>query len=148
MGHRRQRMANALVNYLKDVNIHLQDWRAQAFNNAPNMAGKYEGMKTHVLQKNYFSIFILCSGHSLNLVGKAAANTCSQAVDFFDFVEGLFDFFTADISRVQILTDKLSHSGTKKDDYILKRLTNTRWSCRADATKAIVSNYAEIQDAF
>jgi len=132
VGHRGQQMANALINYLKDVNINLQDCRAQAYDNAPNMAGKYEGMKTHILKENSFSIFIPCSGHSLNLVGKAAANTCSQAVDFFNFVEGLFNFFTAGTSRVQILTDKLSHSGTKKDYYILKRLSDTRWFCRAD----------------
>ncbi|CAH0560716.1 unnamed protein product [Brassicogethes aeneus] len=67
-----------------------------------------------------------CCGHSLNLVGKAAANACTSAVQFFDFVQNLYTFFTF---------------------YVLKRLSDTRWSCRAEATKAIVDGYFEIKEA-
>lgn len=31
--------------------------------------------------------------------------------------------------------------------YVLKKLSDTRWSCRAEATKAIVEGYSEIEEA-
>ena len=72
------------------------------------MSGKYCGMQALIKEQNDLCIYVPCCAHSLNLVGKAAANTCSAAVKFFDFVQEVHVFFTASPSRYQILTEALS----------------------------------------
>ena len=90
-------------------------------------------------------MFVSCCGYSLNLVGKAAADSCAGAVHFFDFVQNLYLFFTATTERFATLVKKLSENITKF--YVPKVLSETRWSCRADATKAIVRGYEKNKEA-
>jgi hypothetical protein len=109
------------------------------------MRGKYNGTQALILKKNNLSVFLPCCGHSLNLVSKAAANSCACAVHFFYFIQNLYVFFTATTERYTILVSKLSENNTKF--YVPKKLSETRWSCRADATKAIVHGYEKIKVA-
>ena len=144
-GHTGVAMANALLEFLESHNIDIKDCRGQSYDNAANMSGKYRGMQALIKEKNPLSEFVPCCGHSLNLVGKTAANTCSAALHYFDFVQQLYVFFTARTSRYATLKDKLVKAD--KQVYVPKRLSETRWSCRADATKAIVHGYSEIREA-
>ena len=57
------------------------------------MTGKYKGMKTRILELNKFAKFLPCSGHSLNLVGEAGMNCSIEAINFFDIVQELYNFF-------------------------------------------------------
>ncbi|CAH0563685.1 unnamed protein product [Brassicogethes aeneus] len=66
------------------------------------MSSKCKGMQALILEENPLSVFVPCCGHSLNLVGKAAANACTSAVQFFDFVHNLYTFFTQkEIVRIE-----------------------------------------------
>ncbi|KAL4105050.1 hypothetical protein QTP88_020340 [Uroleucon formosanum] len=145
-GHTGEATANALLKFLGDHQIDIMDCRDQSYDNAANMSGKYRGMQALILEKNHLSAFVPCCGHSLNLVGKAAANSCPSAVQFFDFMQDLYTFFTASTERYQILIEKLSKKKSGQF-YVLKKLSDTRWSCRAEATKAIVEGYSEIEEA-
>ncbi|KAL4084913.1 hypothetical protein QTP88_027781 [Uroleucon formosanum] len=71
----------------------------------------------HKIELNDCREFIPCCGHSLNLVGKTVANSCVAAIRFFDFIQNLYN------------------------------LNETRWSCRADATKAVVFGYDYTKEA-
>ncbi|XP_068994056.1 zinc finger MYM-type protein 1-like [Neodiprion pinetum] len=48
--------------------------------------------------------------------------------------------------RYGILIEKLSKKKSGQF-YVLRKLSDTRWSCRAEATKAIVDGYSEIEEA-
>lgn len=143
-GHTGFSIANALLDFLGKSNIDIQDCRGQSYDNAPNMCGKYNGMQSFITEKNHLAVLVPCCGHSLNLVGKAAANACPAAVNFFDFVQHVYVFFTACIGRYKILTEKLSQS--EGNVLVPKSLSETRWSCRADAVKAIVNGYGNIKE--
>lgn len=82
------------------------------------------------------------SGHSLNLVGQSAAECCPAAVAFFMLVEEIYVFFTASTRRYELLTESLHRCGNQV--CVLKRINTTRWSCRADATKALMQGYSQI----
>ncbi|XP_060861872.1 uncharacterized protein LOC132938900 [Metopolophium dirhodum] len=116
-GHTGIEMANTLITFLDHHKIELNDCRGQSYDNAANMSGKYQGMQALIKNKNQLAEFIPCWGHSLNLVGKTAANSCVAAIRFFDFIQTLYN------------------------------LNETRWSCRADATKAVVFGYDYIKEA-
>ena len=40
------------------------------------MSGRYNGMQAIILEKCQFAAFVPCAAHSLNLVGKCAAECC------------------------------------------------------------------------
>ncbi|XP_022163131.1 zinc finger MYM-type protein 1-like [Myzus persicae] len=146
-GHTGIEMANTLITFLDYHKIELNDCRGQSYDNAANMSGKYQGMQALIKNKNEFAEFVPCCGHSLNLVGKTAANSCVAAIRFFDFIQNLYVFFTATPTRYALLTKKLACIDKNKRVYVLKNLNETRWSCRADATKAVVFGYDFIKEA-
>ncbi len=129
-----------MVNYLLD----LSNCRGQSYDNASNMAGKYTGLQAHLKKINPVIHYVPCAGHSLNLVGvNSIDNSCKDASVFFDLLQSLYAFCAASPHRwSQIFNNK-----DVKISCTLKPLSNTRWSCRADSTKALRENYSAIREA-
>lgn len=44
-GHKGTEMAEALLDFIQQQEIDIQDCRDQSYDNAPNMSGKYKGMQ-------------------------------------------------------------------------------------------------------
>ncbi|KAE9521909.1 hypothetical protein AGLY_017716 [Aphis glycines] len=145
-GHTGKAITETLIHFLNENKIDIKDCRGQSYDNAANMSGKYNGMQAFIKRVNGYAIFVPCCGHSLNLVGKTAANSCPTAIKFFDFVQNIYVFFTSSPSRYQILTKKLSLKNSNTQFHVPKNLNDTRWSCRADATKALVLGYNEFKE--
>lgn len=143
-GHRAQEMFDALIQFLREHDLDIRDCRGQSYDNASVMSGIYNGLQAKVIEMNSVATWIPCTAHSLNLVGKNAAECCSSAVYFFDFLEKLYVFFTNSTHRYQVLTDALKAADVA---LTVKRVTTTRWSCRADATKALKLGYHQIKTA-
>jgi hypothetical protein len=141
--HTGAHMTEIALDFLKDNNIDIQDCRGQSYDNASNMSGKYNGMQQLVLEQCKYADFVPCSAHSLNLVGTHAAECCGIAVSFFDFVQRLYTFFSASTFRWQILCKKLNPLNL----VVVKMLSGTRWSTRADAVKALFEGYVPIEEA-
>ena len=137
-------MEETLKSELKELDIDLMDCHGQSYDNASNMAGKYSGLQARIKNKNPNADFIPCSAHSLNLVGACAAECCLEAVSFFGFIQNLYNFFSASTLRWEIITAHLTKCGRV---LTLKSLSGTRWSARADATKALRFGYKAFQDA-
>jgi len=144
-GHKAADMFSALNEFLQSHGIDINDCRGQSYDNASSMSGKYNGLQALVLQKNPHALWVPCAGHSLNLVGKTAAESCTSAVSFFDFLQQLYVFFTASTHRYDVLTSKLRSAD--KVLYVPKKLSETRWSCRADATRALACGFGQIKEA-
>lgn len=144
-GHTGCAIAETLICLLDDYKIDIKDCRGQSYDNAANMSGKYNGMQAIIKRVNSYAVFVPCCGHSLNLVGKTAANSCPTAIKFFDFVQNIYVFFTASTSRYQILIKKLSLKDSNIQFHVPKNLNDTRWSCRTDATKVLVLGYNEFK---
>lgn len=62
-------------------------------------------------------------------------------VKFFDFIQELYNFFSVSTHRWDILKEHLDKNNTP----VVKSLSVTRWSARADALKAFVKGYKTIQ---
>ena len=141
-GHSGIQLAESLLEYLKTNGIDIADCRGQSYDNASNMSGKYNGMQAIIRQHCNLAEYVPCVAHSLNLVGQSSANCCQNATGFFSFLQRLYSF-AASPHRWKVLTDKLS----SKSLPTVKRMSDTRWSARADATKALVKGYDEINAA-
>lgn len=82
-GHKAADMFKALVDFLQRHNLSIHDCRGQSYDNASSMSGKYNGLQALVQKQNNLAIWLPCTGHSHNLVGKNVAECCSAAVTSF-----------------------------------------------------------------
>jgi len=139
--HKAQYIADTLLNFLEDHKIPIKNCRGQSYDNAANMAGKYSGLQARIKEQCKFAIVVPCAAHSLNLVGVQAVGCVSEAVSYFQLVQKLFNFFSSSTNRWKILKGCL---GGQK---VLKNLSETRWSARADAINALHNGYNHIFEA-
>ena len=84
--HKAEAIATPLLEYLERETINFQDCRGQSYDNASNMSGKYSGMQARLKEVNPLALYIPCAGHSLNLVGTAAASCCVEVISLFGFI--------------------------------------------------------------
>lgn len=140
--HTADHLFHEVTGLLNESKIPISDCRGQSYDNASNMSGRFNGLQAKVKELNELAEFVPCSSHSLNLVGVSAAECNSEAARYFHFVQSLYVFFSSSTSRWRVLLNSLK--GKKK---VLKALSNTRWSARADAVAAIKENYTNIKSA-
>ena len=106
------------------------------------MAGRYNGMQQKILERNEFAKFILCAGHSLNLVGRSAVDCCLDAVNCFGIINEIYTFFSSSTKRWAVLKSFLQpHSK------VPKHISGTRWDAHAKATETILESYSAITNA-
>ena len=80
-------MADLVHKYLTtELQLDFNECRGQSYDNAANMAGRYNGMQQKSLERNEFAKFIPCAGHSLNLLGRSAVDCCLDAVNCFGII--------------------------------------------------------------
>ena len=139
-GHTGHQLADILLEFIEDNGISLKDLRGQSYDNAANMSGKYKGMQAIIKERNHQAEYIPCVAHSLNLVGKCAAECCQSAVRFFMFVQGLYVFFSTSTHRWNLLVDALEPLQCPT----IKPLSDTRWEARYDALHALRKGYQAV----
>ena len=137
-GHSSAQLADSLLDFLKEMGVDIKDCRGQSYDNASNM----RGLQARIKEKSQFAEYVPCFAHSLNLVGKCAAECCPEAARFFTFVENIYTFFSASTHRWGLLTNALSNCESRLP--VPKRMSDTRWSARADASSALHKSYSVI----
>ena len=143
-GHGASQMLDSLMKFLIENEINILNCRGQSYDNATNMAGPYNGLQAKVKNLCKYAEFVPCFGHSLNLVGSCAAESCPQAVLFFTFLASLFSFFSVSTYRWKILMAAINEGLAQGQALTLKRLSGTRWAERADATQALYQSYSKV----
>lgn len=130
--HKGQSMCDNVLNLLKEHEIKIEDCRAQTYDNASNMSGKYKGLQACIREVNDLAFYVPCTGHSLNLVGECSVEECTTAINFFGVLQQLYVFLSTSTHRWSILSSQ---------DANVKNLSKTRWSRRSDAAKALCNNF-------
>lgn len=82
-GHKAKDIENAVLNSLEKNGLDIMNCRGQSYDNASNMSGIYSGLQARIKTINPLADYVPCAAHSLNLVGTCAAESVSEAVDFF-----------------------------------------------------------------
>lgn len=76
-GHKAQEMFDGIMQVLEECNLDIKNCRGQSYDNASAMSGKYNGLQSKIIAENSLATY---AAHSLNLVGKAAAECCSFTI--------------------------------------------------------------------
>ena len=140
--HTGESLASTLLDFLKEHDVDIMNCRGQSYDNAANMSGKFRGMQAMIKKVNPFALYVPCAAHSLNLIGQAAVDSCKGVVYFFEFVQKLYNFFSKATHRWDMLRDVM----TSHKLVMPKDLSDTRWSARFDAEKALYQGYSHILD--
>lgn len=143
-GHKAENLENAILSTLESLGIDINDCRGQAYDNAANISGPYTGLQARIKEVNKYADYTPCAAHSLNLVGKHAAESCLMAVTYFSTIQNLYNFFSGSTHRWEILTKYCAKS---KRMITIKSLSVTRWSAQDDAVHALEHHFPEVISA-
>ncbi|XP_065665714.1 zinc finger MYM-type protein 1-like [Hydra vulgaris] len=120
-------IAARILHVLTLLNIDFKLCTGQAYDNGPNMAGKYKGVQAVLLEENPNCMFARCGNHTLNFVGVDYAESCKEAILYFGIVQQMYNFFSTSPQRWEILKQHVPAS--------LHGISKTRWSARIEAVK-------------
>jgi hypothetical protein len=134
-----KKLAQMIMDTMVDHNIPLADCRAQSYDNAANMAGKYKGVQAKILAQYPAAIFSPYGCHTLNLCGNDAAESVTEAVSFFGTIQTIYNLFSSSPKRWEIL---VKHIGSS-----LHGISDTRWSYRVESVKPFAAHLPGIKKA-
>lgn len=140
--HHSVNLEQLVIEILNKWDIDIKKCRGQSYDNASNMSGKYSGLQSRIKQHSPNAEYIPCCSHSLNLVINTAAESSRTAILYFDFMQNLYVWFSASTQRWNVL-----HNHLRQNACIVKKLSDTRWSARADAVFALYKSYHDIKGA-
>ncbi|GFQ77847.1 zinc finger MYM-type protein 1 [Trichonephila clavata] len=82
---------------------------------------------------------------ALNLFGVCAAERCVGAVSFFGLLQAIYNFFSVSTHHWVIMLQYVEKS--KHSELVAKRVSDTRWCARADATVTLSKGFSSFQKA-
>eukprot|EP00731_Ephydatia_muelleri_P001290 Em0001g1290a len=124
-----------ILKSLQDDGLNFLDCRAQMYDNAAVMSGSISGVQTRLRERNPKAVFINCDNHSLNLAGVHAASVDPTVITFFGTVQEVYSFFSGSTTRWKKMSEML--------DLTVKKESDTRWSAREAAVRAIAVSYGK-----
>lgn len=142
--HTGESLENEVLKNLEILGLDICSCRGQSYDNAANMSGKYNGLQNRIKKHSQTAHYVPCASHSLNLIVSSASESCLQAITYFNLLENVYTFFSASTHRWNTLEKSFA---ANNKHFTVKKLCTTRWSCRADAVKAIRSGFNEIKNA-
>ena len=98
------------------------------------------------MAENDEAIYVHSHAHILNLVLVDTFSKNTTARDFFGTVLSLYEFFSASSKRHTIFM-KAQEEINVPHPVTLKRLSDTRWSCRVDSLRAIKASLSALINA-
>lgn len=101
--HHGKYLFNILNKMLYDNNIDISNCRSQSYDNVSNMSGIYSGVQARFREVNKLAEWIPCAAHCLNLVGSAAVECCTEAINFFSVIQSIYTFLSASPQRWSIM---------------------------------------------
>ena len=136
-----------LTDTLLSFGLSLNQVRAQCYDGASNMRGRYSGLAARVQEVESRAIYIHCHAHQLNL---ALQNACCAVRDIRNVlgaVSSLYNFLEGSAKRHAKLAEAQQSAAASSSNHptvTLKRLCETRWSSRYRSVHAVFSNYSAI----
>ncbi|VDI61579.1 Hypothetical predicted protein [Mytilus galloprovincialis] len=125
-------ISDLIVRFLADLELDINKIRAQCYDGAANMAGKYSGVQARILQLNPEANYIHCKAHALNLALIHSSKDVSVR-NMMSTVQEIAFSFDYSAKRLLAFSEELSDNQNVKEQLDRRTLCETRWSSRADS---------------
>ena len=107
-------ICDIIVRFLADLGLYINKIRAQCYDVAANMAGKYSGVQARILQLNPEASYVHCKAHYLDLaLIHGSIDVCVRNMMFtVQEIAFSFDYST---KRLLIFSEELSENQTVQE---------------------------------
>ena len=134
-------LANYITAKMTDLQLNPDHLVSQCYDGASVMSGFNAGVHKFIKEKSSQVVYVHCCAHQLNLVLVDVAKSIRAASDFFSHLQALYIFLSASKSHELFLLNQNALGGR---EIRLKKLSDTRWSCRIDSITAILATYSAV----
>ncbi|XP_060063626.1 zinc finger MYM-type protein 1-like [Ylistrum balloti] len=140
-------LAPEIIQALRNFGLDIAKLRAQGYDGASNMSGKFRGVQAIIRQTAPHATYVHCKSHQLNL---ALVHSSSQACvrTIMGTVQDIAFAFDYSAKRLQYFKNELLGDQNAKDQMEsrtkLRTLCETRWSSRADALHTFKASFSVI----
>ena len=136
--------AQDIVSTIEKRGLNTKDLCFQSYDFAAAMSGEFNGAQKKLSDIVGRDIpYIPCQAHRCNTVIEHSCNASVIVREMFDILQALFVFFTSSTKRFQPLKEEV----TKVENCLMLRsLSKTRWSARAESIQAVWTSFEVIVD--
>ena len=140
-------IAEEICQVLTRNKLTLQNCIAQTYDGASVMSGKHTGVQKRIRDIAPKAVYTHCYAHRLNLVVVDSVKSVSSASVFFDVLQRLYVFVSSSAVHPIFLEAQKRHYPQRCESVTLKRLSDTRWTCRIDSIRAMLKSFTAVVDA-
>ncbi|XP_022893931.1 zinc finger MYM-type protein 1-like [Olea europaea var. sylvestris] len=140
-------------------NLSMSRLRGQGYDGASNMQGKFNGLKTLILNESPCAFYIQCFAHQLQLALVTIAKKNIHITNFFGVVGNVINTVGASSKRCDLLREKqldfivealekceiLSGQGLNQET-TLQRSGDTRWSSHYNSLVSLLAMFSSVVD--
>ncbi len=116
---------------------------AQSYDGASVMSGKNRGVQAIIRETHPHAVYIHCLAHRVNLVVVDSCAAVSAATAFFNTLQALYVHFCQPGNHASLI--RVRDTLGIKNFQEMSSLSTTRWSCRYENCKAVLTNYELIK---
>ncbi|XP_050298067.1 uncharacterized protein LOC126740374 [Anthonomus grandis grandis] len=114
----------------------------QSYDCAASMSGKFKGAQKKLSELVGHNIsYIPCQAHRTNTALEHSCHASFIVAEMFNTLEELYVFFNSSTKRFFAMKEKLAEV---ENSILIRNLSKTRWTARAETLKAISISYEEI----
>lgn len=132
LGYTADKLSEAILDELAELNIPPEKLVAQTYDGAAVMSGKHNSVQTKIREKYPNAYFLHCYSHQFNLLIQKAASSNKNVKVFFANIQAFSSFFSLSPKRTAVL-----------DEIVKKRLPRaapTRWNFKSRVVNVVYEN--------
>lgn len=130
---------NLIIQFLREVGLSDLPIIGQSYDGASVMSGRHQGIQAKIKEVHEQAIFVHCLAHRVNLVVKHSCSNFPSISRYFNTLECLHEHYSQPGNHAAFL-EVAKNLGIKKI-HEFGSLSSTRWACRYENNRAILSNY-------
>ena len=130
---------------ITEYGLKLENIVGECFDGASNMSGVRKGVAARMKECSPRGVYVHCYAHVLHLALQDTMNDVEPLRNALGTLQSLYNFLEGSTKR-----HALFHSFEVDSDHLvltLKSLSDTRWSCRWEAVKAVTEQMSKIVKA-
>lgn len=136
-----QTLATVIKDMLLRLMLPIENLRAQTYDGAANMSGKFNGCQAIIASDYPLAIYFHCTAHCANLAAESTANSCPLVRDALDNVNELGKLYKRSGKFKHIFDDA---ANIYESAATLKPICPTRWLCRVRSVTAVLNQYEAV----
>ena len=126
---------------LREMDVDVSNCVSQCYDGASVMSGCNTGVRKRVTDVNEKAVYIHCHAHQLYLALVDSCKTLDHASEFFSLLQSLYNYLSSAIPHAVFMKKQQELGSTVVQ---LKKLSDTRWSCRYTSIKAVLTSLSAI----